>query len=108
MRVLLTHMLKWDHQPERTSRSWENTTTEQRDRTERQLLAEYEAVLDTIETGLSAGNHAAAVALAAYPKKIRGFGHVKHAQANPALAERDRLLKAFAEAEPAPLAEAAE
>jgi indolepyruvate ferredoxin oxidoreductase len=77
-------------------------------RWERQLLAEYEAVLDTIEAGLSAGNHAAAVALAAYPRKIRGFGHVKHAQAKPALAERERLLQAFREAEPVPLAEAAE
>ena len=38
LRVLLTHMLKWDHQPERRSRSWENTIIEQRDRTERQLL----------------------------------------------------------------------
>ena len=27
LRVLLTHMLKWDHQPERRSRSWENTST---------------------------------------------------------------------------------
>ena len=48
------------------------------------------------------------VALAAYPRKIRGFGHVKQAQARPALAERERLLKAFAEAEPAAFAEAAE
>ena len=32
LRVLLAHMLKWDHQPERRSRSWENTIGEQRDR----------------------------------------------------------------------------
>jgi hypothetical protein len=31
-RVLLAHMLKWDHQPERRSRSWDNTIDEQRDR----------------------------------------------------------------------------
>lgn len=37
LRVLLTHMLKWDHQPERRSRSWENTIREHRYRTERQL-----------------------------------------------------------------------
>ena len=37
LRVLLTHMLKWDYQPERRSRSWENTIAEQRDRAERQL-----------------------------------------------------------------------
>ena len=39
------------------------------------------------------------MALAAYPRKIRGFGHVKQAQARPALAERERLLKAFLEPE---------
>jgi hypothetical protein len=37
LRVLLTHMLKWDHQPERRSRSWVNTIAEQRDRVELQL-----------------------------------------------------------------------
>jgi len=37
LRVLLAHMLKWDHQPARRSRSWENTIAEQRDRTLRQL-----------------------------------------------------------------------
>ena len=35
--VLLMHMLKWDHQPERRSRSWVNTIAEQRNRTARQL-----------------------------------------------------------------------
>jgi indolepyruvate ferredoxin oxidoreductase len=77
-------------------------------RWERQLLADYEAVLDAIEAGLSAANHAVALALLGYPRKIRGFGHVKQAQARPALTERDRLMKAFAEAEAAPVAEAAE
>jgi indolepyruvate ferredoxin oxidoreductase len=77
-------------------------------RWERQLLADYEATLDTIESGLTAVNYASAVALAAYPRKIRGFGHVKQAQARPALAERERLVKAFAGPEPLPLAEAAE
>ncbi|MDO9707085.1 DUF29 domain-containing protein [Paracraurococcus lichenis] len=31
LRVLLTHMLKWDHQPERRGRSWANTIDTQRD-----------------------------------------------------------------------------
>ena len=35
--VLLMHMLKWDHQPELRSRSWEATILEQRKRVERQL-----------------------------------------------------------------------
>jgi hypothetical protein len=37
LRVLLAHMLKWDHQPEKRTRSWENTIAEQRRRTHRQL-----------------------------------------------------------------------
>jgi hypothetical protein len=37
LRVLLPHMLKWDHQPERRSRSWESTIREQRRRVGRQL-----------------------------------------------------------------------
>jgi len=35
--VLLMHMLKWDHQPERRTRSWETAILEQRDRVELQL-----------------------------------------------------------------------
>ena len=30
LEVLLTHMLKWDHQPEKRTRSWENTIAIQR------------------------------------------------------------------------------
>ncbi|HEX2257737.1 MAG TPA: indolepyruvate ferredoxin oxidoreductase family protein [Afifellaceae bacterium] len=78
-------------------------------RWERRLLADYEALLDEIARRLAADNHDIAATLAAYPEKIRGFGHVKQAQARPALAERERLLAAFREpaARPA-LAEAAE
>jgi hypothetical protein len=35
--VLLMHILKWDHQPGRRSRSWVNTIAEQRRRAVRQL-----------------------------------------------------------------------
>ena len=77
-------------------------------RWERQLLADYESVLNTIETNLTAPNFDAALALSAYPRKVRGYGHVKQAQARVALAERDRLMKAFLQPETAPLAEAAE
>jgi len=35
--VLLAHALKWDHQPERRSRSWSLTIAEQRVRIDRQL-----------------------------------------------------------------------
>ena len=37
LRVLLLHMLKWDHQQERRSRSWVLTIAEQRRRAERSL-----------------------------------------------------------------------
>jgi hypothetical protein len=35
--VLLMHMLKWDQQPDKRTRSWENTILEQRDRVELQF-----------------------------------------------------------------------
>jgi hypothetical protein len=35
--VLLAHLLKWDHQPEMRSRSWESTVREQRRRAQRVL-----------------------------------------------------------------------
>ena len=35
--VLLTHLLKWDHQPDMRSRSWESTVREQRRRVQRVL-----------------------------------------------------------------------
>jgi hypothetical protein len=37
VRVLFIHMLKWDYQPERRSRSWTLTIIEQRERLERSL-----------------------------------------------------------------------
>ena len=35
--IILLHMLKWDHQPERRSRSWQNSIIEHRARAEKQL-----------------------------------------------------------------------
>ena len=46
-------------------------------RAERALLASYERMVDEIAVGLTPANHAAAVALASLPQKIRGFGPVK-------------------------------
>ncbi|MBI2715659.1 MAG: indolepyruvate ferredoxin oxidoreductase family protein [Rhizobiales bacterium] len=46
-------------------------------RIERQLIADYEALLETIAAQLTPANHQIAVALAAIPEKIRGFGPVK-------------------------------
>ncbi|MEX0752700.1 MAG: DUF6537 domain-containing protein, partial [Xanthobacteraceae bacterium] len=64
-------------------------------RAERRLLADYEATVATIRDGLSADNHLAAVALAHYPDKIRGFGHVKAVAAARAAAEATIRREAF-------------
>jgi indolepyruvate ferredoxin oxidoreductase len=54
-------------------------------RLERQMIADYEALLDEIAERLSPANHHTAVALASLPLEIRGFGHVK--ERNYALAK---------------------
>jgi indolepyruvate ferredoxin oxidoreductase len=77
-------------------------------RTERRLIAEYEAMLDEFAGSLTAEKHATAVALAAIPEKIRGFGHVKEAHLETALAEREALLVQYRAPGTAPLAQAAE
>jgi len=78
-------------------------------RLERQLLADYRALLDEILTSLTPENHACAVALASLPEKIRGFGHVKLRNAEAAKAEEAALLARFrAQPAPAPLKLAAE
>jgi indolepyruvate ferredoxin oxidoreductase len=59
---------------------------------ERKLLADYEALLDEFLVSLTPENHAAAVALARLPEKIRGFGHVKARHIEAANIERERLF----------------
>ena len=61
-------------------------------RMERRLLAEYEALLEELGTGLDPDNHSTAVELARVPQQIRGFGHVKEASAGRAeRADRELL-----------------
>jgi indolepyruvate ferredoxin oxidoreductase len=64
-------------------------------RTERALIADYDAMLAEIFTRLDAENHAIAVALASIPEKIRGFGHVKARHLAAAKAEEASLLERF-------------
>jgi indolepyruvate ferredoxin oxidoreductase len=64
-------------------------------KTERRLIAEYEAVVDVIVDGLSASNHAAAVALAGIPDQIRGYGPVKAESVKTAKAREAELLARF-------------
>jgi len=60
---------------------------------ERQLLSAYEADLALIELRLDASNQEAAVALAAIPSLVRGFGHVREASMQRAAGERQRVLE---------------
>ena len=76
-------------------------------RRERALVREYEMMLEEVRSRLSGENHHIAVALAAIPEKIRGFGHVKMRHLKAAKAEEAALLDQL-RAGPAPLLKAAE
>src|SRR5262249_11568085 len=80
-------------------------TTERK--TERQLVRDYETLLDELLAKLAPDNHHLAVGLAAIPEKIRGFGHVKLRHLAAAKAEEAALLEQF-RAGGAPLLKAAE
>jgi indolepyruvate ferredoxin oxidoreductase len=64
-------------------------------RTERKLVADYEALLATIMKELTAYNHQTAVALASIPEKIRGYGPVKQRHLVAAKAEEASLREQF-------------
>ena len=59
-------------------------------RTERKLIADYEAMLDEILAKLTPDNHPLAVGLAAIPEKIRGFGRSRRATLPPPRPTRRR------------------
>ena len=64
-------------------------------RTERALVGEYETMIDEVLARLTPDNHHLAVALAAIPEKIRGFGHVKQRHLAAAKADEAALLEQF-------------
>ena len=64
-------------------------------RTERRLIAEYYDLLADVAERLTPDNHHLAVALAALPEKIRGFGHVKQRHLAAAKAEEKALARAI-------------
>jgi indolepyruvate ferredoxin oxidoreductase len=68
-------------------------TTERR--TERQLVRDYEALLDEVIARLTPDNHHLAVGLAVIPEKIRGFGPVKMRHLKAAKADEAALLEQF-------------
>jgi indolepyruvate ferredoxin oxidoreductase len=76
-------------------------------RLERQLVADYVALLDQIAVKLTPDNHHIAVGLAVIPEKIRGFGHVKMRHLETAKAEEAALLEQFGTS-PTPVLKAAE
>jgi indolepyruvate ferredoxin oxidoreductase len=61
-------------------------------RTERKLVADYEATLAEVLGKLNPDNHHLAVGIAAIPEKIRGFGHVKLRHLAAAKADEATLL----------------
>ncbi|HXO91283.1 MAG TPA: DUF6537 domain-containing protein, partial [Stellaceae bacterium] len=64
-------------------------------RTERQLIGEYQDVIEEILAHLTPANHATAVELAALPLEIRGFGHIKQASILRVKAKEEALLARF-------------
>jgi indolepyruvate ferredoxin oxidoreductase len=76
-------------------------------KTERKLIADYEAMLGEVIAKLSPVNHAVAVGLAAIPEKIRGFGHIKLRHLAAAKADEAALYEQF-RADGRPLLKAAE
>jgi indolepyruvate ferredoxin oxidoreductase len=62
---------------------------------ERQLIRDYEKLLDEFEKSLSAESYPLAVALACLPERIRGFGHVKEHNVATIAVEREALLEKF-------------
>jgi indolepyruvate ferredoxin oxidoreductase len=65
--------------------------TEER-RQERELIARYESDINEILNTLSFLRHKLALEIANWPDTIRGYGHVKAANAARVATERDRLL----------------
>ena len=73
---------------------------------ERQMISDYERLLDEIAARLEQGNHSSAVALAELPLEVKGFGHVKLANYKASKRREADLLQAFTN--PAPVKVAAE
>ncbi|HTD29069.1 MAG TPA: DUF6537 domain-containing protein, partial [Xanthomonadaceae bacterium] len=66
-------------------------------RTERKLIADYFADIDTLLAGVSPDNLALAVDIASVPERIRGYGHVKEAHLAQALPQLKALMQRWRE-----------
>ena len=70
-------------------------------RTERKLIADYEATLGEVLAKLTPENHHLAVGIAVIPEKIRGFGHIKQKHLIAAKADEAALLEQYRAGSPA-------
>ncbi|RME61668.1 MAG: hypothetical protein D6782_13660 [Alphaproteobacteria bacterium] len=64
-------------------------------RLERQLIADYFALVEELCAKLGPANHGLALKLAALPERVRGFGHIKARQVAEMRAQQARLLANF-------------
>jgi indolepyruvate ferredoxin oxidoreductase len=64
-------------------------------RTERALIAEYEALVDELLSRLASENHALAQEIAALPDAIRGYGHIKDANLAKVRTKWEELLARY-------------
>ncbi len=64
-------------------------------RQERQLITEYEQLVEQVLSGLSPDNHAVAVQLLNLPEQIRGYDVVKEAHIEQASTLKEQLLQQF-------------
>jgi indolepyruvate ferredoxin oxidoreductase len=64
-------------------------------RSERQLIEDYERVIEMLLAGLTPENHALAIEIASIPEEIRGFGHVKARHLAAAKQRQTKLLEAW-------------
>ena len=70
-------------------------------RLERQMIGDYERLLDEIARRLSPATYDTALALAGLPLEIKGFGHIKHAS-HETVRRREKVLLATLRAPPPP------
>ena len=66
---------------------------------ERQLIADYERLVEDLIAKLSADRHAVAVDLASLPERIRGYGHIKEKSVAEAKTREAELMARFIEPE---------
>jgi indolepyruvate ferredoxin oxidoreductase len=77
-------------------------------RMERQLIVDYEALVNELLPMLAAHNHAIAVQIASIPEQIRGYGHVKQRHLAAAKAKEAELVANYRAARSEPIAQAVE